>query len=52
MGTEGISTSRVTMGGASQDNFDWIDFSDKLLEMVHSCIYERKEALETKVFKR
>jgi len=47
-----IKTEKVLLDGASKDDFDWVNFADKLLEMVHGCIYERREAMETKVFKR
>lgn len=40
----------VVMGDVSKDDFDWVDFSDKLLAEIHSSIYERKEALDTKIW--
>lgn len=31
------------------EDFDWVDFSDKLLDFIHYTIYDRKEVLEQKV---
>lgn len=33
----------------NSDDFDWLDFSIKLLDYIHSTIYERKEAIETRL---
>lgn len=38
------------MDNVSDDDFDWLDFSDKLLDAIHSIIYERKEAFEIKMW--
>ena len=31
------------------EEFDWVDFSSKLLDYIHKIIYGREEALEEKV---
>jgi hypothetical protein len=41
---------REIFDGASLEDFDWVDFSDKLLQSIHSIIYERKEAFESKLW--
>jgi hypothetical protein len=33
------------------ETFDWVDFSMGLLDYIHSTIYQRKEVIETKLFK-
>ena len=33
----------------NSNKFDWIDFATKLLDYIHSRIYERKEAMETRL---
>ena len=48
--SSGLTDRREIMSGANGNDFDWELFSDKHLDMIHSVIYERKEALETKVF--
>lgn len=32
------------------DNFDWQGFSENLLDHVHSCVYNRREVNQLKVF--
>jgi len=31
------------------DDFDWVDFSETLLDYIHSSIYERQKATEIKI---
>jgi len=33
----------------NSDEFNWVDFSAKLLNYIHATIYERKEAIETRL---
>jgi len=41
---------KIILDGATSEDFDWIKFSDQLLTVIHGIVYERKEALETKMF--
>ena len=33
------------------DNYNWIDFSDELLNFIHNGIYQRTKAIESRIFK-
>jgi len=33
----------------NNDEFNWVDFSRKLLDYIHATIYERKEAMEARL---
>jgi len=33
----------------NHDDFSWVDFSSKLLNYIHMTIYDRKEAMETRL---
>lgn len=33
------------------DTYDWVGFAGELLDYIHSSIYSRKEAIQTKIFK-
>jgi len=48
--TMGVEVPDVLLEGSNIEEFDWEDFANQLLCIVHSIIYERKEALETKVW--
>ena len=40
---------RETINGVDSENYNWTDFSMHLLDYIHSIIYERKSALDTKI---
>jgi len=37
------------MFSIDREKFDWIDFSKKLLDYIHTTIYDRKEVVETRL---
>jgi hypothetical protein len=43
-----VEHSRSIIRNVNSDNFDWVNFSSKLLDYIHSVVYERKAASVTK----
>jgi hypothetical protein len=46
-----ILEKNVVINNIDFDEYNWIEFSDKLLHFVHGLIYKRQKSIETKIFK-
>jgi hypothetical protein len=43
------SEEKIQFYNMWSDDFDWLEFSTKLLDFIHSIVYERKHAFDTKI---
>lgn len=42
---------KVTIPDIDVDTYNWMNFVEKLIDYIHTVIYSRKEAIQTKIFK-
>jgi hypothetical protein len=45
-----FSQEHIRIDNVVSEDFDWLDFTDKLVSFIHAVIYEENEARSQKIF--